>query len=116
MNEELYFSLQDFTVALDASNATLQEKAIAIEVEIRRVENLKVNIVEDNMAGDPASAIHISGQVDSYIVKLQQLLCEMPTDRVSITTLSAKDLQKDRNDSFDQIKELGQEEQDEEEE
>ena len=108
MNDEIYFSINDFIESL--KDLSVEEMTIKTEGELKRIEMFKIRVLEDNIKTNTDAAVYVSGQIDAYITKLHQLLGELPANRLSNEIFSSDALQRDRELAFARIKELGQDE------
>ena len=79
MEEKMYYDIREFITKLEYTQFTFENVVEATEKELDQIETLKKNIVEANLAAEPAATSHILYQLNTYLDKLIQFQCELPT-------------------------------------
>ncbi|RAU81781.1 hypothetical protein [Pontibacter arcticus] len=77
-------------LSLQAITSTLQN-------EIKQAENLKINLVDEEIKNNPEAVVLLTNDIDSYVMKLQQVLAEIGLDRYSRKVLNSEPIAEVRN-------------------
>ena len=63
-----------------------------ISQEIYRVEQLKIALVDDQIKDNPDAVVQLTNEIDTYIMRLQEILTQLPADSQEKRVLSSDEL------------------------
>ncbi|WP_242927213.1 hypothetical protein [Pontibacter vulgaris] len=89
VTQNRYLAVDDFLNKLNATSLTGNEMSQLLLNEVRRIERLKIALVDEDIHNDPASVVLIVNDIDSYILTLQEVLADLKADSYSREVLSS---------------------------